>query len=234
MCDAHLGRAYVAELAKVMPTREAPSTGTPEHARLLELVASMRRLLAIFLAEHMTTMRELRKCANPHLRAATLATPSDTIAVASQTGLCNDVARAWTDDYVGFNPSVTLHGRRRNQCWRRARPLSRMQTWSAEPVFPCKHPCSWDLMLPHVLLTRSVNTEKVTPDMSTNSEASSQDLAEIGSAPGSVIGKRETVSWRQAADCVRLTVAQAAAVVEARTTAGARLTECVSKQRLRW
>ena len=58
-----LRRAYVAELAKVMPDREAPPAGTPEHARLLELVASMRRLLAIFLAEHVTTMRELRKCA---------------------------------------------------------------------------------------------------------------------------------------------------------------------------
>ena len=53
----------MAELSKVMPNQEAPPAGTPEHARLLELVASMRRLLAIFLAEHMTTMRELRKCA---------------------------------------------------------------------------------------------------------------------------------------------------------------------------
>ncbi len=59
----HLGRAYVAQLSAVMPDQEAPPEGTPEHARLLELVASMRRLLAIFLAEHMTTMRELRKCA---------------------------------------------------------------------------------------------------------------------------------------------------------------------------
>ena len=53
----------MAQLSAVMPGQEAPPEGTPEHARLLELVASMRRLLAIFLAEHMTTMRELRKCA---------------------------------------------------------------------------------------------------------------------------------------------------------------------------
>jgi len=59
----HVRRAYVAQLSAVMPDQEAPPEGTPEHARLLELVASMRRLLAIFLAEHMTTMRELRKCA---------------------------------------------------------------------------------------------------------------------------------------------------------------------------
>ena len=52
----------MAELLRVMPDEEAPAPGTAQHARLLELVASMRRLLAIFLAEHMTTMRELRKC----------------------------------------------------------------------------------------------------------------------------------------------------------------------------
>ena len=73
---------------------------------------------------------------------------------------------------------------------------------------------------------RSVNTEKAAPETGINSEGSTQDPTQVNTAPSSVIGKRETVSWRKAADCVRLTGAQAAAVAEARTTVGARLTEC--------
>ena len=77
---------------------------------------------------------------------------------------------------------------------------------------------------------RSVNTEKAAPESSIKSEGSAQDPTQINTAPSSVIGKREMVSWRKAADCVRLTGAQAAAVAEARTTVGARLTECALLQ----
>ncbi len=78
-----------------------------------------------------------------------------------------------------------------------------------------------------------MNTEKAAPETSIKSQGSTQDPTQVNTAPSSAIGKRETVSWRKAADCVRLTGAQAAAVADARTTVGARLIEYAPLPRLR-
>ena len=211
-------RAYVAELARVMPDQEAPPAGTPAHARLLELVASMRRLLAIFLAEHMTTMRELRKCVAVHSHSC----PEPCPLLRMDLGhgcLCNHyvcltcyTSDTWTqrDWFKGHSRQCQLHYAAEGnvQCG-----LCSLRVFAL-----CRISCATGLCV-----VCSVNTEKVTPEAIADTNS---DQPEVSTAPASVFGKRETVSWRKSADCVRLTAAQAAAVAEARTTVGARLTEC--------
>lgn len=50
-------RRYVSELRAVFDGSEPPAPGTPQHRRLLELNASFRQLLNIFLSEATDTSR---------------------------------------------------------------------------------------------------------------------------------------------------------------------------------
>ena len=59
----HRRRRYIAQLRLAWGDgAELPAKGSPEHDRVLELVASMRRLLSIFLAEHTDTAQCARCC----------------------------------------------------------------------------------------------------------------------------------------------------------------------------
>ncbi len=53
-----IGRKYISEMRAAWGDGDdPPAKDTPQHARLLECVASFRQMLAVFLAEHTDTSR---------------------------------------------------------------------------------------------------------------------------------------------------------------------------------